>query len=445
MFMRFCLLLSTVLLLSLQATSQTNEREVLEKRKQETLREIELLNKQYEDLKKNKKQSLGQLALIQNKIKLRTQLINNINAQVRMIDGNINNAYREMRRLQRDLDTLRMEYAQNVVYAYKNRSNYDFLNFIFSASSFNDALRRVNYLKAYRSYRAQQMEAIVKTEQLYRQKIEELVNSRKEKKMVLEDQTREMSKLVDDKKEQDAVVNSIRKREKEISSLISAKRKQASALEASIKAVVRREIEAAKKEAERKAKEERDRLAKENTKPVTPAETPAAYTGTSANATAVNKPVTVVKKTESYLEYNKEDLALGTNFETNRGKLPFPVDNGYVAIGFGPYTVPGTNLKGSQDFITIASPEGSAVKAVFDGEVASVFDVGGMSAVTIRHGKYFTTYSNLASVTVSKGQQVKTGQVIGRVGTNLEGEGQIDFILTRETQMLNPALWLRNR
>lgn len=442
--MRFCFMLLTVLFCSVQVHAQNNERETLEKRKQETQREIDALNRQYEDLKKNKKQSLGQLALIQNKIKLRNRLISNINDQVRMIDGNINDSYREIRRLQKDLDTLRMQYSKNVVYAYKNRSNYDFLNFIFSASSFNDALRRVNYLKAYRNYRTQQMDVITKTEVLYKQKIEDLTNSRKEKQVVLQDQTKEMSKLVDDKKEQDAVVNNLKKREKEINSMLTAKRKQASALEASIKAVVRREIEAAKKEAERKAKEEKDRLAKEAAKAV-PSEATSSGANATSTAPAATKPVTVVKKTESYLEYNKEDLALGTNFEASRGRLPFPVDNGYVAIAFGPYTIPGTNLKGNQDFITIASPEGTVVKAVFDGEVASVFDVGGMSAVTIRHGKYFTTYSNLISVSVKKNQQIKTGQTIGRVGTNLEGEGQIDFILTRETQMLNPSSWLRNR
>ncbi|HMP87696.1 MAG TPA: M23 family metallopeptidase, partial [Lacibacter sp.] len=94
-------------------------------------------------------------------------------------------------------------------------------------------------------------------------------------------------------------------------------------------------------------------------------------------------------------------------------------------------------------FITIASPVGTNVKSVFEGEVVSVFDVGGMSAVMLKHGKYFTTYSNLSAVTVSKGQQVKVGQVLGKVGSNLEGDGQLDFILTREAQMLNPQSWLR--
>ena len=80
-----------------------------------------------------------------------------------------------------------------------------------------------------------------------------------------------------------------------------------------------------------------------------------------------------------------------------------------------------------------------------DGEVVSVFDVGGNTAVMIKHGKYFTTYSNLSSTTVSKGQTIKTGQVIGRVGNNLDGDGELNFVLARENQMINPAPWLRGR
>lgn len=265
---------------------------------------------------------------------------------------------------------------------------------------------------------------------------------------MLEDQNKEMGELVKDKKEQDEVVTKLKKREKEVNNMIAAKRKQAAQLEASIKAVVKREIDLAKKEAERKAKEE-DRIAKEKAKS-NPVTNNTNNTGTTGNNATVTKPSTPVvkeapKKQESYLEYNKEDLALGNSFETNKGKLPFPVDNGYVAIPFGPYTIPGTNIKGSQDFITIAAPVGTSVKAVFEGEVVSIFDVGGMSAVIVKHGKYFTTYSNLASVAVSKGEKVRTGQLLGRVGANLEGDGQLDFIVTREQQLLNPQSWLRNR
>ncbi|MEJ8842392.1 peptidoglycan DD-metalloendopeptidase family protein [Lacibacter sp. H375] len=427
----------------LQVALFAQDKNELERKRKQTLQEIDMLNRQYNDIKKNQKQSIGQLTLIQNKIRLRNEVINTINKQVRAINGDINTSYVEMRRLKKDLDTLKMTYAHNVVYAYKNRSSYDFLNFLFSATNFNDAIRRIAYMKAYRSYRAEQLEVINKTELMYRDKITQLTNARKEKSAVLNDQSKEMGELVKDKEEQASVVNNLKKREKEINKDIATKKKQAQQLQASITAVINREIAAAKKEAKeredklRKDKEAADRIAKENAK------TNPTTTAPAVTAPAVKKDEP--KKTESYLEYNKEDLALGNNFESNKGKLPFPVDNGYVSINFGSYVIPGTTIKGNQDFITIASPAGTSVKACFDGEVRSVFDVGGNTAVIIQHGKYFTTYSNLSSTSVSKGQTVKTGQVIGRVGTNIDGDGELNFVLARENQMINPSPWLRGR
>jgi murein hydrolase activator len=429
----------------LQLAVYAQDKAELERRKKQTLQEIEMLNNQYNQVKKNKKESIGQLTLIQNKIRLRNQVIETINKQVRSIDGDINTSYREMRRLQKDLDTLKMKYAHNVVYAYKNRSSYDFLNFLFSATDFNDAIRRIAYMKAYRSYRSQQLEAINQKEVLYKQKITELTNNRKEKRSVLEGQSKEMGELVKDKQEQDAVVTKLKKREKEINGSIAAKRKQAQSLQASITTIINREMAAAKKEADAKAKAERlERERKEKEAATVKTNTPV----TTSPATTKTNPIIKKeepKKTESYLEYNKEDLALGNSFESSKGRLPFPVDNGYVSGNFGKNTVPGTTIIFVQDFITISSPAGTSVKACFEGEVVSVFDVGGMSAVMIKHGKYFTTYSNLSSVNVNKGQTVKTNQVIGRVGTNLDGDGELNFILARENQMINPSSWLRSR
>jgi septal ring factor EnvC (AmiA/AmiB activator) len=419
----------------------------LERKRKQTLQEIDVLNRQYNDIKKNQKQSLGQLTLIQNKIRLRNEVINTINKQVRAINGDINTSYVEMRRLKKDLDTLKMTYAHNVVYAYKNRSSYDFLNFLFSATNFNDAIRRVAYMKAYRSYRAEQLEVINKTELMYRDKITQLTNARKEKSAVLTDQSKEMGELVKDKEEQASVVTNLKKREKEINKDIATKKKQAQQLQASITAAINREIAAAKKEAKeredklKRDKEAADRIAKENAKTNPATTTTSPSTTTTAPVTKKEEP----KKIESYLEYNKEDIALGNSFESSKGRLPFPVDNGYVSINFGSYTIPGTTIKGNQDFITIASPTGTSVKACFDGEVVSVFDVGGNTAVMIKHGKYFTTYSNMSSSSVSKGQTVKTGQAIGRVGTNIDGDGELNFVLARENQMINPSPWLRGR
>ncbi|MBX9782889.1 MAG: peptidoglycan DD-metalloendopeptidase family protein [Chitinophagaceae bacterium] len=447
--MRKVLVFSVLFLLQLAvAAQQPNEKAELEKKRKETLREIEILNNQYNDIKKNKKVSLGQLAVIQSKIRLRNNIIDNINKQVNVINGSINNSYKEMRRLQKDLDTLKMNYAQNVVYAYKNRSNYDFLNFLFSASNFNDAIRRIAYMRAYRNYRSQQVDAINKTERLYKDKIAELTNNRKEKTAVLGEQTKEMDELMKDKNEQASVVDEIKKKEKEINKTLALKRKQAQQLQASITTVINREIAMARKEAIEKERLERDRIAKEKANAATVINEAKNNTSTGTSTTPKTNPA--VKKDESkkpvnYLEYNKEDIALGNNFESNKGKLPFPVDNGYISGNFGRNTVPGTTIKYTQDFITISSPVGTSVKACFDGEIMSVYDVGGMTAVTIKHGKYFTTYSNLSSANVSKGQQVKTGQLIGKVGENLDGDGELNFILVRELQFINPAGWLRSR
>ncbi len=437
-------------LVSFFVVAQQDNKDELERKRRQTLQEIEVLNRQYNEIKKSKKVSLGQLAVIQRKIELRNQVINDINRQVRVIDVGINSSYREMRRLGKDLDTLRMRYAKNVVYAYKNRSSYDFLNFLFSATNFNDAIRRITYMRAYRNYRAQEMEAIVKTEKLYKGKIIELTSKKKEKSKVLEDQSKEMDELVKDKNEQNAVVNEFKKKEGEISKTLAAKRKQVVSLQNAIAVIVKRMIteeEEKRKLAMKKAaaeSEEKKRLAaannaKTNTKPT---EKTGITEKPIAKAEPDDKP-TKANVEAAYKELNKEELALEVNFENNRGKLPWPVDNGYVSTPFGTSTVGGLVWK--QDWITITSAIGTPVKTVFDGEVVSVSDVNGVSTVAVKHGNYVTMYSNLKSVSVNKGQNVTRGTVIGRVDANLEGDGSIEFILLKGSQNLNPSSWLRNR
>jgi murein DD-endopeptidase MepM/ murein hydrolase activator NlpD len=126
--------------------------------------------------------------------------------------------------------------------------------------------------------------------------------------------------------------------------------------------------------------------------------------------------------------------------------LPWPVDQGYVCIHYGLYQIGETRLKGDNPGITICTPQpGINAKSIFDGEVESVFNIGDSKAVMIRHGKYFTIYSNLGSASVSKGTTVKTGQVIGKVGVDEEDGtgGKLEFVLMIETKNVNPELWLK--
>jgi septal ring factor EnvC (AmiA/AmiB activator) len=335
--------------------------------------------------------------------------------------------------LQRELDTLKLQYQKSVVYAYKNKSTYDYLNFIFSSSSFNDALKRISYLKSYRSYRQQQVANIVQTQKLIEERKQQLLGKKTQKSSALENQTKQLAVLEDQKKEKDAVVAKLKSQEKDLQKQITARKKRDQQLKNAIAAVVRREIEAARKAAAERAAAERAAKAKDAP----------ANNNTASVATAPEKKAAATGRPKSYLDLNEKDVALNSSFEKNRGKLPWPVDNGFVSIPFGSSKVGGLSM--DNPGITIATPStGATVKAVFDGEVSSVSNLGDGMMVMVRHGKYFSVYSNLASANVSKGSQIRTGQTIGRSGQSDDGAGgQIDFLLMIESRNVNPEPWLR--
>lgn len=423
--------------------AQTGTRSELEKQRAEIQEEIASVKRSLDQTKRNRKASLGQLALLQKRLRLREAAINNINRQIDYIQNDIGRSRAEIAKLKKDIDTLKVQYEKSVVYAYKNRSNYDFLNFIFSASSFNDALKRVAYLKSYRSYREQQTNTILNTQELLQKKIGSLEQSRKEKDEVLMKQEKEKMVLVVEKKEKDVVINKLRSREKELSKELSRKQKADNKLRASIKAAIDREIRLAR----RKALEEEKRLKAEAAAAAASAKAAnpgAAKPETPAVAEAPKKTETVERKT-SVFDATPGGEIISDNFEKNKGKLPWPVEKGAIKIPYGTYAITGTKLKGTNPGLTLETDEGSSVKAIFDGEVVSVFDVEGESNVLIRHGKYFTTYGNLSSAAVSKGQKIKSGQVVGKAGSNADGNGEIEFLLLLENRNLDPASWIQRK
>ena len=198
-------LLTGSLLLTMVAFSHgqtpAQSRADLEKERAAIQKEIEDVKRTLDETHKNKRETLGQLALLQRRLKLRESAIRNINEQINVIQGDMNESWREILKLRRELDTLRIQYAESIVFAYKNRSSYDFLNFIFSATSFNDALRRIEYLKSYRAYREERAENIARTQNLLQSKIDGLKVTRIEKDEALKKQNKERTILEDEKKE----------------------------------------------------------------------------------------------------------------------------------------------------------------------------------------------------------------------------------------------------
>ncbi len=403
------------------------ERAKLENERKEIQKEIREIQNQYDNVKGQKKQIVGQYNLLDRKIKLQNRYIANINKELRLIDDDIYLSNIEIYRLNRQLDTLKSQYARSVIYAYKNRSNYDFLNFIFSASSFNDAIKRVAYLKSYRAYREQQVNTIKETQIKIAKRKEDQLVKKNQKDDALTHQTEQVKVLDVQKREKDGVLSSLKSKEKELERQLAAKKKRDRDLQNSIDAIVRRVIEAEKKKAA-------DEAAK-NPKPVTPAVT------NDANPAPNTKPV----RTESFLELNATERALGVSFESNKSKLPWPVDQGYICTPFGSYQIENTKIRGDNAGITICTAQpGINVKAVFEGEVVAVFNVGDTKAVMIRHGKYFTVYSNLSAATVAKGNNVKTKQIIGKVAADDQDGtgGKLEFVLMIENKNINPEPWL---
>lgn len=431
------LLLLMVMAMAAQAVHAQSSAE-LKKKQADIQREIDDLRQQLEQTKKYKKKSLSELNLVQKRLRLREAQIRNVNDQINLIQGNINQSWRDILKLRSELDTLKMQYEKSVVYAYKNRSNYDFLNFIFSAGNFNDALKRMAYLKSYRAYREQQAVNIRNTQNQLQLKIAGLNQNKQEKSQVLSEQNKQFKQLEVEKKEKDAVVREIKGQEKELLADLNAKRKQDAKLRKAISAAIRREVEAEN----RRLAAERERRAKEEANAKNDAAAGKTESVAKSN-TKTDKPAKDVKPLAPLPSAEEIKLA-SDNFEKNRGSLPWPMNAGRITMPFGPHKYEGMEVVYDNQGITIEADAGSSVKAVFDGEVTSVLSIGGTQAVILKHGRYYTTYSNLASVNVSKGQQVKIGQVLGRLEEKDSGRGELEFLITNDKNVnLNPESWLK--
>ncbi|WP_162817921.1 peptidoglycan DD-metalloendopeptidase family protein [Niabella yanshanensis] len=493
-----------------QAVAQkTSDKTAMEEERRKLQQELRQIQQAYDAVKGESRNNLHQLAALNKKIEVQNQYINNIGKEIRLIDDDIYYSAIEIKRLKKQMDTLKVHYARTVVYAYKNRSNYDYLNFIFSANSFNDAIKRVAYLKSYRNYREKQMEDIVKTNSLIDKRYAHQVASKKQKEGALASRTNEYSVLDNQRTEKDSVAKLLQSQAGSLQKQIAKKQQEDKQLKSDIAAVVRREIAEAKKIAQedarlRAAAEAQERqeawarerlletekaLAGATPTTISPGAVPVAPppaqevasapsrelkfdpvgAGKTTTVRAVPKsdnsivantgPITVRKNTPpppapvvenkapagGYLNYKADDIALNSDFSQNRGKLPSPVD-GVITLGFGRYKIEGVgpDIVGDNPGVTYTAQVGAPVRAVFGGEVVSVSKVGGTSFVVLRHGKYFTAYSNLASVAVSKGAAVARGQAIGTVGADEETSGgKLDFILMIEEKNVDPRAWLR--
>ena len=406
----------------------------LKKQREALTQQLEQLNHEYQETANNKKTTLKQLTLLKQQISIREQKISNINSEVRNLDNQISESNNFVHNLQSQLDQLKKEYAAMVLFTYRNQSAYNKLMFIFAAKDFNQAYKRLKYLQQIGTYRERQAGYIQETQTELHVKINELDKNKKEKNNLLVDQEKEKKTLGDEKNAQVQVVADLSQHEGQLKQQQQDIQKKIAKKNKEIAATIRREIE----EARRKAEEEARAAAR-------------AAAAAAAKAKAENRDVAAVPKVRTItknssnsevLNATPEAAKLSSDFLDNRGSLPWPVTNGSVKQGFGIY-YDETRIKNESLGWDIKTNAGASVRAVFQGEVSNVKDVSGTYLVVIKHGEYFTAYSNLKSVSVRAGQKVSTKQVIGTVATDSStGEAIVSFSLYKGTNPVNPKIWL---
>jgi murein hydrolase activator len=444
-----CFFIAVSFFASITVVAQPGTRDELEKQKIQLKKELDQTQRMLDENKSKSKENYMQWKLANDKVAIQDKLIDNISRDINLLDNSLYNTQRDINRYNKLLDTLKQEYAKSMVYAYKNRSNYDYLNFIFSAGSFNDAIKRITYLKSYRDYREMQGQNILRTQDLRKKRLEELTGTKLQKNVALQDKDKELAALEKEKGEKDRIMNELKKQGKQLNDRIASIRKQQSKVAAAITAAIKRALDAERKAAAK-------RLADEKAKAVALAKAEAAKNklnaGTKPTTAVPDKPIKTTTSTTKVTpkaepkpqEFNDATIALSADFVKNRGALPWPVDKGYPLMHYGTNTLPsGTTLVTTG--LTIATDIGSAVKAVFDGTVTSIIYVDDMEVVILQHGKYFSTYSNLGSVSVQKGQQVQRGQILGKAAANIDGIGAVDFYISDEKSNQDPERWLRRK
>ncbi|SDW13573.1 murein hydrolase activator EnvC family protein [Flavobacterium degerlachei] len=411
--------------------SQSSQQEKLEQRKAEIQKEIRDNEKLLLSVKSKEKSAMNVFMIQKNKIRLKEILINTTEKQAKYLANDMYINQMKINKLNKELGVLKEDYAKMIVKSYKSRSEQSRAMFILSSDNFLQAYKRAQYLKQYTSFRKNQGEEI-KSKSVELVNYNNKLNAQKiaKQKLIVENQKEKVS-LVKEKEEQEKLVNSIKKDKNRIVSDIRKKQRESKTIDKQIDRLIREAIA----EANRKAALEKAR---------------AKALASNSNASPKEVAAAVAKEpvSSSRIELTPEAKLIADNFRANRGSLPWPVEKGFISLGYGDQAHPIYNtLVIHNSGVEITTNEGASARAVFGGEVASVMILSPVNkAVMIQHGDYFTIYQNLSSVSVNKGDKVSIKQTLGRVRTNGDtGKTVIKFLLLQNTSYTNPQGWLSNK
>jgi septal ring factor EnvC (AmiA/AmiB activator) len=448
--MKFVISISIVFLVSsfFSQTSSTALKKEQKKIENKIYNTKTLLN----TVKNNANISLNELRIVDNQIKNREALVAVYDNQVKAAEIKMLEKSNEINTLKKKSIKLKSQYRAMLLYAYKHRNNSDKIMYILSASSYHEAFKRNKYIKKIASAQKRQVAIIKQHRQLISQEIKNVAIEKSQKLVSLEQKKKEKANIELDKNLLATNFNKLKNEEQKLNAQLLIEEKKKQDLKLKITNAIRVEISIAenkrKKKAEQVAKEKATKKEKVVVKEKPNNEIKPTKVKTPTNVIVPEKviPKPKVEKEVVFVE-SDENIALGTSFATNKGKLPWPVSSGSITEKYGRNAHP--TLSGvftNNNGIDISCPIGQSVRAIFEGEVTSVFTITGAGKVVIvTHGNYKTVYSNLQSTDVKIGSKVQTKQKIG----TLLGEGnisichfEIQLVANGAIQSLNPSLWI---
>jgi septal ring factor EnvC (AmiA/AmiB activator) len=397
------IVLGLLMALATPIYGQNAEQVALEEKKKQLEEEIREVNRLLFAERKQKGGVLDQMEALDQKISRQQQLIRITNQQSNLLNRRINANIRNISKLREDLATLKEDYAAMIRKSYQNRSKQNRLLFLLSSESWQQAFKRLQYMKQYTQFRKEQgMEIQRKTDELTTLN-QELSAQRKEKEVLIAQNRKVRDQLMAEVQNQKSLLKTIRQNESTYAAEIETKRKEARAIDRQIERMIRSAIAASNRESN------------------------------SGSASS------------SRFALTPEASLVASNFSSNKGKLIWPVEKGIKKQGFGIYkdaVYPG--IKHQSNGVIIATDEGAEARAVFEGEVIAILAVpGGNKGVQIKHGNFISTYYNLSELYVKKGDKVEAKEALGAIHTNrFNGLTQLKFYLYRDATRLNPEEWI---
>lgn len=393
--------------------SGKQKKEQLQQQMLKLQNEIKNIEAAIKNTNAKKQKSMSEILSLQAMIESREKLIGNISNQIGDLDETISQTETDIQQKSVNVEQMKKDYADMLRKTYRNRTLQNELAFILSSSDFFEAARRYNYLTKISDYRRNQAKAIQNEIDTLIARKTTLEQNKERKVNLLEKQTTQKERLETEKREKDNAVNKLLEKEKRLRKQIEDKNKAAAQLNTRIQAIIEDEIRQARKKAEDRNK--------------------------GAEPKSTDKNVVI--------PLTPEEMLVSKNFSSNMGKLPWPVVKGHVISRFGKHEHPA--IKGvmvENNGVDIKTELGAEARAVFGGKVVSVFFLPTtQNCVIVKHGDYFTVYSNIEQVSVKPNDEISVKQSLGKLHTDKnEDLTKVHLEIWKGKEKMNPQLWLAN-